>query len=235
MHEIAGKYYDVNEVLIPGESMSQYDLYKTFQRDNMVVNVVSILAVLVVLLFTFMSAGMPVLLIMVIQGVIWVNFAVPAIQQKNVFFLSAMIVSSIQMGANIDYAIVISGRFMELKDKMPKKDAIIETMNLAFPTIITSGLMMVIAGILIGQMTSNAAIAGIGDSLGRGTIITIIIVMFILPQILLLGEKVSTRPPLAMPTPMEDRRSLRIFRRWVSELAQPSTAASARPTPCCVR
>ena len=207
MHEIAGKYYDVNEVLIPGESMSQYDLYKTFQRDNMVVNVVSILAVLVVLLFTFMSAGMPVLLIMVIQGVIWVNFAVPAIQQKNVFFLSAMIVSSIQMGANIDYAIVISGRFMELKDKMPKKDAIIETMNLAFPTIITSGLMMVIAGILIGQMTSNAAIAGIGDSLGRGTIITIIIVMFILPQILLLGEKVIDKTSFDVPTPVSQHQS----------------------------
>jgi predicted RND superfamily exporter protein len=138
-------------VLTPGESTSEYDLYKTFQRDNTVVNVVSILAVLTVLLFTFMSAGMPILLIMVIQGVIWINFAVPALQQKNVFFLSEMIVSSIQMGANIDYAIVISGRFMELKDKMSKKDAIIETMNFAFPTIITSGTMLSLAGILIGQ------------------------------------------------------------------------------------
>ena len=85
MHEIAGQYYDKAEVLVPGESTSQYDLYKTFQRDNTVVNVVSILAVLVVLLFTFMSAGMPVLLIAVIQGVIWVNFSFPSVEQKNVF------------------------------------------------------------------------------------------------------------------------------------------------------
>ena len=116
MHTIANKYYEDVQILIPGEATSQYDLYKTFKRDNTVVNVMSILAVMVVLLFTFMSAGMPVLLIAVIQGAIWVNFSFPAAQQKNVFFLSSMIVSSIQMGANIDYAIVISGRFMELKD-----------------------------------------------------------------------------------------------------------------------
>ena len=212
MHEIAGKYYDVNEVLIPGESMSQYDLYKTFQRDNMVVNVVSILAVLVVLLFTFMSAGMPVLLIMVIQGVIWVNFAVPAIQQKNVFFLSAMIVSSIQMGANIDYAIVISGRFMELKDKMSKKDAIIETMNFAFPTIVTSGTMLALAGIFIGQMSSDGAVCGIGQCLGRGTILSIFTVMFVLPQILLLGEKIIERTSFAVSMPLKLERTTGLMR-----------------------
>ena len=79
MHEIANKYYE-GTILIPGEATSQYDLYKTFQTDNLVVNVVSILAVLVVLLFTFMSAGMPVLLIMIIQGAIWVNFSFPTLQ-----------------------------------------------------------------------------------------------------------------------------------------------------------
>ncbi|MBQ2116740.1 MAG: MMPL family transporter, partial [Lachnospiraceae bacterium] len=212
MHEIAGKYYDINEVLIPGNSTSQYDLYKTFQRDNLVVNVVSILAVLVVLLFTFMSAGMPVLLIAVIQGVIWVNFAVPSMQQKNVFFLSAMIVSSIQMGANIDYAIVISGRFMELKDKMSKKDAIIETMNFAFPTIVTSGTMLALAGIFIGQMSSDGAVCGIGQCLGRGTILSIFTVMFVLPQILLLGEKIIDKTSFAVSMPLKLERSSGLMR-----------------------
>ena len=203
MHTIANKYYEDVQILIPGESTSQYDLYKTFQRDNTVVNVVSILAVMVVLLFTFMSAGMPVLLIAVIQGAIWVNFAFPAVQQKNVFFLSSMIVSSIQMGANIDYAIVISGRFMELKDKMSKKDAIIETMNFAFPTIVTSGTMLALAGIFIGQMSSDGAVCGIGQCLGRGTIISIFIVMFILPQILLVGEKIIDRTSFAVSMPLK--------------------------------
>lgn len=212
MHEIAGKYYDVNEVLVPGDSTSQYDLYKTFQRDNTVVNVISILAVLLVLLFTFMSAGMPVLLILVIQGVIWVNFSVPAIQQKNVFFLSGMIVSSIQMGANIDYAIVISSRFLELKDKMSKKDAIIETMNFAFPTIVTSGTMLALAGILIGQLSSDGAVCGIGQCLGRGTILSIFTVMFVLPQILLLGEKIIDRTSFAVSIPLKIERTSGLMR-----------------------
>ena len=213
IHDIAKGYYgeDAN-ILTPGESTSQYDLYKTFQVDNTVVNVVSILAVLVVLLFTFKSAGMPVLLILVIQGAIWINFAFPAIQQKNLFFMSYLIVSSIQMGANIDYAIVISGRYMELKDKMSKEDAIIETMNFAFPTIVTSGSMLALAGILIGQMSSDGAICGIGQCLGRGTIISIIIVMFCLPQILLLGEKIIDKTSFAVSIPLKMEKTTGLIR-----------------------
>lgn len=202
MHEIAGHYYDLDKVKVVGESTSQYDLCKIFQTDNMVVTVVSILAVLAVLLFTFMSAGMPVLLILVIQGAIWINFSFPTITNSNLFFLGYLIVSSIQMGANIDYAIVISGRFMELKNTMSKRDAIIETMNFAFPTIITSGSMLALAGILIGRLTSDAAIYGIGQCLGRGTIISIIIVMFVLPQILLLGEKIIDKTAFVVSSPI---------------------------------
>ena len=211
MHTIANEFYP-EPVLIPGEATSQYDLYKTFQKDNSVVSIVSILAVLVVLLFTFMSAGMPVLLIMVIQGVIWINFAFPAIQNNNLFFMSYLIVSSIQMGANIDYAIVISGRFMELKEKMSKKEAIIETMNFAFPTIVTSGSMLALAGIFIGQMSSDGAICGIGQCLGRGTIISIFVVMFILPQILLLGEKIIDKTSFAVSIPLKLERTYGLVR-----------------------
>ena len=143
--------------------------------------------VLMVLLFTFKSVGQPILLVLVIQGSIWLNFAVPALTGRPLFFICYLIVSSIQMGANIDYAIVISSRFGELKRTMNHRDAIIETMNLAFPTIITSGLMLAIAGTLIGRLTSEAAIAGIGQCLGRGTFISIFLVMLVLPQILLLA------------------------------------------------
>ncbi|MCR4945916.1 MAG: MMPL family transporter [Lachnospiraceae bacterium] len=202
MRETAEKYYPDGQVIVVGNSTSEYDLYKTFQVDNMVVSVVSVLAVLVVLLFTFQSAGMPVLLIMVIEGAIWVNFSFPAATDNNLFFMCYLIVSSIQMGANIDYAIVISGRFMELKDKMPKKQAIIETMNFAFPTIVTSGSMMALAGIVIGQMSSDGAICGIGQCLGRGTIISIFIVMFVLPQILLLGEHIIEKTSFRVSMPI---------------------------------
>ena len=108
-------------------------------------------------------------------------------------------VSSIQMGANIDYAIVVANRYQELKEKMPHRDAIIETMNFAFPTIITSGTILAVAGTLIGMMTSTASITGIGQNLGRGTIISILLVMFVLPQILLVGGGLVDRTAFAMP------------------------------------
>ncbi len=206
MHDIAGKYYD-GTVLVCGESVSQYDLQKTFSRDNMVVNVVSILVVLIVLLFTFKSAGMPVLLIAVIQGSIWINFSIPALQHDNLFFLGYLIVSSIQMGANIDYAIVIASRYTELRKRMDRKQSIIDTMNLSFPTIVTSGTMLAVAGILIGKMTSDVAIYGIGKCLGRGTLISIFITMFVLPQILLVGDKVIEKTAFVMNMPIRTKNA----------------------------
>lgn len=202
---VIGKYY--TESYFVGETAKDKDFSAAFSEDNMLISILTIVFVVAILLMTFKSVALPLLLILVIQGSIWINFSFPTILHSNLYFLAYLIVSAIMMGANIDYAIVTTSRFMEFKDKMPKKDAIIETMNLAFPTIITSGLMMVIAGILIGQMTSNAAIAGIGDSLGRGTIITIIIVMFILPQILLLGEKVIDKTSFDVPTPVSQHQS----------------------------
>ena len=212
LHTITEKYYDPDKIYVVGESVSQFDLKKCFARDNTVTSVISILAVLVVLLFTFKSVGMPVLLIAVIQGCIWINFSFPAIQHDNLFFLGYLIVSSIQMGANIDYAIVIAGRYTELREKMGKRDAIIETMNLSFPTIITSGTMLAVAGTLIGKMTSDCAIYGIGKCLGRGTIISIFVTMFVLPQILLVGDKVIELTAFVMNMPIQTRQRAGIMR-----------------------
>lgn len=197
--ETAQKYYPEDSVYIAGNSTTEYDFQKSFSTDNLVVSVVSILIVLVVLLFTFQSAGMPLLLILVIQGSIWINFSVPTVLDQPLFFMSYLVVSSIQMGANIDYAIVAANRYQELKEKMSHKEAIIETMNFAFPTIITSGTILAVAGTLIGKMTSTPSITGIGQNLGRGTIISILLVMFVLPQILLVGGKFVDITSFSMP------------------------------------
>ena len=199
IQETAQKYYPDGKVYLAGNSTTEYDFQKAFARDNMVVSVVSILIVLVVLLFTFKSAGMPVLLILVIQGSIWINFSMPYLLNQPLFFMSYLVVSSIQMGANIDYAIVVANRYQELKGQMPHRDAIIETMNFAFPTIITSGTILAVAGTLIGLMTSTASITGIGQNLGRGTILSILLVMFVLPQLLLIGGKVVDMTAFSMP------------------------------------
>ena len=108
IRDVAKGFYPDGTVLVAGDSTNEYDFEKSFSRDNTVVSVVSILIVLVVLLFTFNSAGMPLLLILVIQGSIWINFSIPALTNSPLFFMSYLVVSSIQMGANIDYAIVIA-------------------------------------------------------------------------------------------------------------------------------
>ena len=84
----------------------------------------------------------------------------------------------------------------------------IETLNFAFPTIITSGAIMSICGFLIGNMTSEPVIAGIGESLGRGTVISIFLVMFVLPQILLIGSGVVDKTSFSVPgISMGERRT----------------------------
>ncbi len=193
LHNTIGKYYEPGTFYVAGESTNDYDLAASFVNDNVLISVLSIVFVIIVLLFTFQSVGLPVLLIIVIQGSIWINFAVPAVTGTYVFFLSYLVVSSIQMGANIDYAIVISSRYQELKKEMQPRDAMIETLNLAFPTILTSGSILACAGILIGKLTSDTSIYGVGSCLGRGTIISIILVLGVLPEILLLGDTIIER------------------------------------------
>ena len=186
LHEAAGQYYD--DFLIVGNSTSDFDLSSSFEKDNIVIGVLTIVFVILVLMFTFKSSGLPVLLILVIQGSVWINFSFPYLMKEDLFFLSYLVVSSIQMGANIDYAIVIANRYTELKQAMPLKDAVIESLNEAFPTIVTSGTILAAAGALIGVLSTTPSISSIGVCLGRGTLISIFLVLGILPQILLLGD-----------------------------------------------
>ncbi len=186
LHMTAARYY--SEYLVVGNSTSDFDLSSSFENDNLLISILTIVFVILVLVFTFKSAGLPVLLILVIQGSVWINFSFPYLMKENLFFLSYLVVSSIQMGANIDYAIVIANRYTELKQTMPLKDAVIESLNEAFPTIVTSGSILASAGVLIGILSTTPSIASIGVCLGRGTLISIFLVMGILPQILLLGD-----------------------------------------------
>ena len=199
LHGIAGAYY--SDCVLVGESVNARDLRSSFSTDNLLISILSALFVVVVLLFTFKSVGLPVLLIIVIQSSIWINFSVPYLTSSNLFFISYLIVSAIQMGANIDYAIVISSRYFELKKSMPIKEAMVETLNQAFPTIITSGAMLASAGLIIGRMTSDNTISSIGTCLGRGTIISIFLVMGVLPQILLLGDLLIEKTAFAIKGP----------------------------------
>ena len=184
---IAKSYY--NEVYVVGDSSSNYEISKSFGTDNLRISIITALLVGIILLFTFQSAALPFILVITIQGSIWVNFSLPYLANEPMFFLSYLIVSSIQMGATIDYAIVITGRYMVLREECESKNkAISRTLNEAFPTIITSGTIMAASGFVIGFLTSNATIASLGKTLGIGVLISMILVMFVLPVLLYLFD-----------------------------------------------
>lgn len=183
------RFYDKESIYLVGTSTSNKDLCDSFSTDNTIITVLTALFVMIILLFTFQSAGLPVLLVLTIQGSIWMNFSLPYLLKEPVYFLGYLVVSAIQMGATIDYAIVITSRYMELKSYyMPIKKAIVETLNQAFPTIVTSGSMLVAAGFIISNVSSNAVVAAIGLALGRGTLTSIALVLLVLPQTLLIGD-----------------------------------------------
>ena len=183
IRDIAYKYY--HEVYVVGDSTSDYDLSKSFTQDNLMVSIMTAVFVAIILLFTFTNYSIPLILVATIQTSIWINFSIPAVTGTGMFFLSYLIVSSIQMGATIDYAIVITSRYTAYrKENVDKRTAIIKTLNESFPTIITSGTIMTSAGFVIGQITSNPVIASLGTTLGTGTLTSIILVMLILPQLL---------------------------------------------------
>ncbi len=203
---VARSHYPQGNIYVVGNSTNAYEFQKSFARDNIVVSIMSILIVLMVLLFTFKSVAMPLLLILVIQGAIWINFSIPVFTHVDLFFIAYLIVSSIQMGANIDYAIVIASRYMETREALERREAIIDSMNFAFPTILTSGTILAASGFILGQISSEGTIVGIGQSLGRGTVLSIFLVMFTLPQLLLLGEKVIRKTSFSV-SPGLRRRS----------------------------
>ncbi|MCI5955330.1 MAG: MMPL family transporter [Lachnospiraceae bacterium] len=188
IRETVARYYNYDDIVLAGNSTSNKDLSESFGVDNTIITVLTALFVMIILLFTFQSAGLPVLLVLTIQGSIWMNFSLPFLTGESVYFLGYLVVSAIQMGATIDYAIVITSRYMDLKTYMPIKKAIVETLNQAFPTIVTSGSMLVAAGFIISNISSNAVVAAIGLALGRGTLTSIALVLLVLPQTLLVGD-----------------------------------------------
>lgn len=211
IRQCVARYYDLEKIYLVGTSTSNKDLSDSFSMDNVIITILTAVFVMVILLFTFQSAGLPVLLVMTIQGSIWVNFSLPYLQQDPVYFLGYLVVSAIQMGATIDYAIVITSRYMELKRYMPIKEAIVQTLNQAFPTILTSGSMLVAAGFIINNISSNVVVAAIGLALGRGTLTSIIMVLLMLPQTLLLGDIIiektafTLKHEVAKPLPSSGR------------------------------
>lgn len=185
--DVTNKYYGSSTLV--GESVSARDLSDTFSHDNLIITLITIVFIALILLCTFKSLGMTLLLILTIEGSILINFEITTLMGGNIFFMSYIVVSAIQMGATIDYAIVMSSRYLALRNKMNKKDAMIGALTDSTPAIITSGLILTASGFLIGFISDSGVISSIGMALGCGTLISMICTIFILPAILFVCDK----------------------------------------------
>lgn len=196
IHDIAESYYG-DDVYVTGDATASRDLEESFSTDNILVSVLSAVFVVLVVMFVFRSAGLAVLLIAVIQGSIWLNFSLSYFLNNKIFFVGYLIVSAIQMGANIDYAIVVSNRYLVLRQQnVSRRKSIRLALNGALPTLLTSGSILVIAGLLIGFISTESITSVIGLVLGRGTIISLLLVLFVLPQVLVWGDRFISRTSL---------------------------------------
>lgn len=185
--DVTNKYYDSSTLV--GESVSARDLSDTFSHDNLIITLITIVFIALILLFSFKSLGMTLLLILTIEGSILINFGITTLMGDNIFFMSYIVVSAIQMGATIDYAILMSNRYLTLRNKMDKKEAMIGALTDSTPAIITSGLILTASGFLIGFISDSGVISSIGMALGCGTLISMICTIFILPAILHVCDK----------------------------------------------
>ena len=183
-----GEYYE--EFYITGESVACYDMADYFEVDNMVVCLCTLGFILVILLFTFRNFSLPIILALAIQGGIWINFAIPFLAGNSVTFIGYLIITAIQMGATIDYAIVLTNRYRTTKHLYPDRyTAMAESENAVFSTIITSGSILTITGFALG-IAASGVVAQLGILLGIGTLASILIVLLILPSLLLVTEKI---------------------------------------------
>ena len=156
------------------------------------------------LLCTFRTVIGSAILVFVIQGSIWINFTFPYLHGTVPSFVTNMIVSAIQMGATIDYAIVLMNRYLVLKNEHPKKEAMSIAVNQSFATVLTSGSIMTIAGILIGVRVSDVYVSHIGLAVGRGALTSVILVLTVLPQLLVLFDRAVEKTTFTIKLDGED-------------------------------
>ena len=187
------KYYG-NHYYLAGNGVSTYDLKTTITADMLKVNVVAIAAVFLVLFLSLKSVILPILLILSIETAIAINLAIPYFTGEIVFYVAYLIISSIQLGATVDYAILMTGRYKENREVMDKKHAVVETISNCTSSILVSGSVLTVVGLLMGWVSSNQLLAQLGIFIGRGALLSLLIVLLVLPGILYIFDKLIVTP-----------------------------------------
>ena len=182
---LLGRFYPGEETGIAGNLMVSYDISNAFTSDMLNVNVITVIAILIVIFLSFRRIAAPVILVCVIQGAVWVNMGISVLTDSPIFFMCYLICLAIQMGATIDYGILLTTNYREKRLTLDRKDAITEAIKLSMPTIFTSGLILTVAGFAIGYVCSVYYIYSIGRLLARGTICSLVMILFLLPPLLI--------------------------------------------------
>lgn len=187
--ENAGKKYYGDKSLMAGNPASTQDLKTTITQDMTRVNILSIAFVFTILLFNFKSMILPVILTLVIEASIWINLTVPYFAGSDLYYIGYLIISSVQLGATIDYGILFTDRYREYRKQMGKKRAAMKTIQSCTMSILTSASILTVAGIVLGTVSTNGVLSQLGILIGRGAVISFILVIFVLPGLLMIFDK----------------------------------------------
>ena len=184
----AERYYP-GEVFSAGQSANLYDIKTVVQNDNRTTSLVAMLAVFAVLLITFRSLALPFLLLFTIQVAIWINLSVPYFTGTPINYIGYLVLNTVQLGATIDYAVLLTMTYMRNRKTLPKKEAIYKAMGSSFRSILVSAATLTAAGFTLALTSSNPIVADIGTLLGRGTILSMSMVAIFLPAMLTAFDK----------------------------------------------
>ena len=195
IRNVANEYYSDSYYLV-GEGVSTYDLMDTITADTLKVNFIAIAAVFIVLLISFKSIGLPIILVLGIETAIWINLAIPYFTDTTVHYIAYLIISSVQLGATVDYAILMTDRYIENRQTKNKKDAIQETIANVAVSILTSGTVLTIVGLLLGFISTHGILSQLGIFVGRGALLSLAIVLFVIPGLLYLLDGVIQKTTL---------------------------------------
>ena len=182
---VYGKTYYVT-----GSPMSTFDIGNAFHSDLTKVNIITLLAILLIVIISFRAFLLPLILVFVIEGAIWISMGLSRVFGQSVFFMCYLICLSIQMGATIDYGILLSDQYRTLRrGGMPAGEALQEALSKALPTVLTSGIILIIAGFVVGVYCSIYYISSIGLLIARGAVMSVLLVLTLLPALLAVFDR----------------------------------------------
>ena len=174
---------------IVNNTQNVIETQEVFRTDRIKVELISALAILLIVCIAFRSVSLPIILVLVIEGAIWINLAGNALLGNSLFFICYLLGTAIQMGATIDYGILLSDRYVEARRTQNKYEAIKTAIDKSFPTILSSGTILTLAAFCIGIFSTVPLLSSIGYLIGFGALCASLSILFVLPQILLILDK----------------------------------------------